>query len=52
MIKTPPHNDDDGTTVIDGTKPGDLLCSTLKLIASMLIALVSALWLDAILSKL
>jgi hypothetical protein len=52
MKKIPPNNDDDGTTVIDGTKPADLVWDAVKLIASMLIALVSALWLDAILSKL
>lgn len=52
MTKTPTPNDDDGTTVIEGTKPEELLWSTVKLVASMVIALVSALWLDAILSRL
>ena len=52
MTKTPTPNDEEGTTVIEGTKPGDLVWSTVKLIASMIIALISALWLDAILSKL
>jgi hypothetical protein len=48
---TPPALDD-GHTVMEGATRHDLLWSSAKLIASIAVALVAALWLDGLLSKL
>jgi hypothetical protein len=52
MKKAPPPAHDDGYTVIEGTRPQDLLWSTAKLVGSMAVALVAALWLDGLLTGL
>jgi hypothetical protein len=47
---TPP-TPDDGHTVIEGTTRRDLLWSSAKLIASIAVALLGALWIDTLLSR-
>jgi hypothetical protein len=46
---SPAH--DHGRTIIEGATPHELLWTTAKLIASIAVALLAALWLDGLLSK-